>query len=432
LSGRKRKDRHPGRAASQRRRVSPPTVADIAGAAIRGASDLLTIDDPLEAEAWASQVLGLGYKMDAPWEARQILERTLGPALVSSAEARSDPTGLAALAALAAVADDRTLATAARAAAERLRREGIEPPPWVAELGSATLEDVWMLEDVFGDHEAYFATFRYPGREAHVVNALYDKAMGEIIKDGFVGYTRGDIRSFAPQEPGVSIVDCDPGRMARRVTDAIASGDMYLDNDWAPEFKQFRALILARMRTVPMAPPIKPPKPPTSRQRKALIGEFLASQPEVLGERRETSALVEVFIDYSCDHLGDDPFRWSPIVVEQLMLDFLPRKVSLGMDQVRDLPAVLRAWVRFALTKRGLEERWIDETERAVDRYAKEFRRAMTDAQQWGPAKALGNAILADGIDPLDQASVDRWIDDFNALPQADRERLLGRKPSDA
>ena len=429
-----RKDRKRRQSTSRRpgeRRPGPPSVADVAAAAVRGADELLTIEDPLEAEAWVSHVLGLSYKVDAPWEARELLERSIGPALVQSAEARNDATGHAVLAALAAVAEDE-LATAARAGADRLRAKGVEPPAWVAELGSAVVEETWMLEDVFGDHEAYFATFRYPGREAHLVNALYDKAMGEIIKDGFVGYTRGDVRSFTPREPGVSVVDCDPGVMARRVTDAIASGDMYLDNDWTPEFKQFRALILARMRTLPMAPPIAPPRPPTSRQRKALISEFLASRQDVVDDRHEATALVELCLDYTCDYLGDEPFRWSPIVVEQFMLDYLPRKVSLDMDQVRRLPDMLHAWVRFALTRRGLEERWIRETERSVKRWAKEFRRAMTDAGNWGPAKAIGSAMLADGVDTSDEAAVQRWIDDFNARSQDERDALLGRSPLDA
>ena len=43
--------------------------------------------------------------------------------------------------------------------------------------------------------------------------------------------------------------------------------------------------------------------------------------------------------------------------------------------------------MRFALTKRGLEERWIAETEQAVDQFAGDFRSAATDAEQFGPAK---------------------------------------------
>jgi hypothetical protein len=78
--------------------------------------------------------------------------------------------------------------------------------------------------------------------------------------------------------------------------------------------------------------------------------------------------------------------------------------------------------------KRGLAERWIVETEEAVDRFAPEFRRAMTDADQFGPAKLIGDAMLADGVDPLDQASVDRWVEEFNERPFAERDELLRRR----
>jgi len=51
------------------------------------------------------------------------------------------------------------------------------------------------------------------------------------------------------------------------------------------------------------------------------------------------------------------------------------------------------------------------------------------DTGSFGPAKAIGNAMLADGIDPLDQESVDRWIEDFNGRPIDERDALLGRLP---
>jgi hypothetical protein len=93
------------------------------------------------------------------------------------------------------------------------------------------------------------------------------------------------------------------------------------------------------------------------------------------------------------------------------MLDFLPRKVSLSFPQVRALPSVLRAWVRFALGTRGLEERWVVETVAAVDRFEAEFRSAITDQERFGPAKSIANEMLADGVDFADQAAVDRWLE---------------------
>lgn len=395
----------------------------LADAVVRAGRELFEIDDPLEAEAWASATLGTFYKLDAHLAAPDELERTLWPAVVAKAEATNDTGGLAVLEALAAVADDE-LAMAARAAAKRMRTAGVPSPSWANELGSAVFEGAWMITDVFGDHEAYYATFRYPGRKPHLVNALYDKAMGEIIKDGFVGYFKGDARSVMKLEPGVFQSDADPALMARLILDAIASGDMYLDNDWTPEYKRFRALIRARMRLLPAARGSRSPKAPGMRARRRLVADFLASG--YAPDDGEAEAVASLCLDYSCDYLGEDGLRWSPIVVEQFMLDYLPRRVSLDMGHVRALPEVLRGWVRFALARRGLDERWIAETEAAVKRWARDFRAAMTDAGQFGPAKALANAMLADGIDAHDQAAVDRWIESFNRRPFAERDRLLG------
>jgi hypothetical protein len=218
-----------------------------------------------------------------------------------------------------------------------------------------------------------------------------------------------------------------PELMARRVVDAIGSGDLYLDNDWTEEFKHTRALLLARMRSLPMAPRPEPAEPLAEEARAALTEEFLASRFAPSAD--ETASIVAHCLDARCDYGDGDPLRWSPIVVELFMLDFLPRKAFLDAAEIRSLPEVLRAWVRFALTKRGLEERWIAETEEAVTRFTPEFRRLATDHRSFGPAKAITNAMLADGVDLSDQAAVEEWIDAFNARPFEERDEFLGPFP---
>ncbi|MDP9222565.1 MAG: hypothetical protein M3P18_01675 [Actinomycetota bacterium] len=107
-------------------------------------------------------------------------------------------------------------------------------------------------------------------------------------------------------------------------------------------------------------------------------------------------------------------------------MDFLPRKVSLDAVEIRNVPPVLKAWVRFALAKRGLEERWISETEAAVDRWARGFKKEATNPVNFGPAKAIGQAMMAEGIDITDQRAVDRWIEEFNHRPFEERDQFLG------
>lgn len=388
-------------------------IEDLAATLVKGGDELITIEDPLEAEVWASTVLGTFYKLDAPLEARSDLDRYLWPAVVRQALARGDQAGRAVLETLAAMGDGSLVADA-RAAADELAARDVPAPAWSEHLGTAVFDDAWVISDVYGDQEAYYARFHHPGRPPHLINALYDRALGDIIKDAFAGYmkTSPEVILAEAREPGTAAAKVDPGAMARRVIDAIDSGDQFIDNHWAPDFRRFRALLLARMRSLPADPPGEPAEPLDDDARDALISDFLVSAEGRLSE--DADLIASYCLDYSVDYQGDDGLRWSPIVVEGFMLDFLPRKVSLTLPELDHLPADLREWVRFALARRGLAEEWIAETQAAVDEHTVAFRSAMTDANQFGPAKSIVNAMIADGIDPLDEAAVDRWIQELN------------------
>lgn len=407
-----------------------PPIDGLVKTVLRGGDELLEIEDPFEAELWASSVLGVFYKLPLPLDAREELQRTLGPALVEGAEQMADARGLAMLRALAAVGDADLVASAGEAAA-RLAGQGVAEPAWAAaELGRPDFVEAWALTDPYGDQIAYYATFRYPDNPPHIVMALYDQNIGGIIKDAFAAYPRPDAadpRRRAEEQPGAQVEDADPGQMAARVLAAIEMGDLYVDNDWTPDFKKTRALLRTRMRGLPVASLPHPPPPPDERAREALVAEFLAGPhaPAVT----EAEAIVDHCLRARCDYGDGDPLRWSPIVVELFMLDYLPRKAILDAGEIRALPEVLAGWVRFALSRRGLEERWIAETEDAVRRHTPAFRQAVTDHSNFGPAKAILNALLAAGVDPMDKRAVDAWMEDFNSRPVEERDEFFGTFP---
>lgn len=408
-----------------------PPIDGLVRAVLRGGAELLEIEDPFEAEHWASSMLGTFYKQPIPLDARDELERTVGPAIVHAAELKTGADALAILRALAAVGPDG-LTMEAQVAADRLARAGVPDPPWAAEIGSVELVDAWEVRDPYDDQEGYYATFRYPGRPPHTLMALYDENLGGIIKDALAAYSidePSEHRRRAEGEPGARVDDAEPGLMAARVVKAIEAGDLYIDNDWTEDFKRTRALLLSRMRTLPGVPLPEPAAPLDEEARAALIDEFLSSP--LAPDAEEAASIVGHCLDARCDYGDGDPLRCSPIVVELFMLDFLSRKAMLNAAEIRALPVVLRAWVRFALTKRGLDARWIADAEEAVERFGPEFRRAVTDQRNFGPAKAIANAMLADGIDLTDERAVDEWIADLNARPQEDRDEFFGRLPID-
>ena len=378
---------------------------------------------------------------------REQIERSLVPTLVQAAEARRDAAGLAALYALAAVlAGDE--GNDAREAAARMASRGVPRPRWADVVGRPECLQVITVTDVFDDQTSYHFTFAYPNQERHLVVALYDKNLGGIIKDVLVG-TPGDDsdpRVRFADEPGIVIREVDPGEAAERVVIAIEEGDLFLDNDWSDDFRFGRALLLARAtRLLPegaghvcaRATRLPPDdaddlpddgieEPFEDDARRDLIAEFLASP--FAPSAPQATIIVEHCLAARCDFGDGDPLRWSPTVVKLFMLDYLPRKVTLAADEIEALPAVLTAWVRFVLIKRGLEEPFVDEAVQAVDDCAEEFRAAMADEGNFGPGKSLFQALTADGVDVLDQGAVDAWLKDFNARPEEERLGFFGRR----
>ena len=407
---------------SARRQAAIPITAVVRDAVASG-RELLGADDPLEAELWASGLLGLFYKADLPLDARLKLERSVGPELLACAEKRADAVGLAVLRALAAVAGDDL---GAGAAADRLAAPGIPEPGWAAAVGRPEFLSAWAAADPYDDEVGYSLTFRYEGRSPHTLMALYDEGLGGIIKDASVGQFAADVDPRALFErradDGVRVGDVDGAVAAARIARAIATGDRFLDNDWTPDFKEVRALLLARTRLLLAAPSADAPGAPDAKSREALAREFLADP--LAPDLAATRAIVDQCLIARCDDGDGDPLRWSPVVVELFMLDYLPRKAVLSADEARAVPEVLTAWVRFALTRRGLEERWIVETEDTVRELAAEFVSAMGEPERFDPAGAVTAAMLAAGIDPSDDLAVDAWLAGL-AVPPDERERLL-------
>jgi len=101
--------------------------------ALRSGADLVGIEDPLEAEGWASGILGSFYKLPVPFDVRDEMERSLGPALVRGAEQKRNATGLAILCPLAAVTGDEV---GAADAANRVAARGVPRPRWADEIGT--------------------------------------------------------------------------------------------------------------------------------------------------------------------------------------------------------------------------------------------------------------------------------------------------------
>lgn len=169
------------------------------------------------------------------------------------------------------------------------------------------------------------------------------------------------------------------------------------------EFAQHRALIWARLRRAGHGPERRADAPEISQpERDSIVAEFLASKA---GQRvraelsgADVGLLASYLVNLRCDYEGR-PFRWSPNVVGMLLLDLAPRKLLLDPDDAAALTAVLRAFVRFAGERTGLDTVFIDEILAAADEAEPEFHDRIGDPGAAGPAKAVLAALQARGVD---------------------------------
>lgn len=76
--------------------------------------------------------------------------------------------------------------------------------------------------------------------------------------------------------------------------------------------------------------------------------------------------------------------------------------------------------------RRRLRTELVTETLDAIDQFEPEFLDAMSDESRAGPAKSIVAAMQRDGVDIADPAALDRWIEEFNKRPFAERDSELG------
>jgi hypothetical protein len=118
--------------------------------------------------------------------------------------------------------------------------------------------------------------------------------------------------------------------------------------------------------------------------------------------------------------------RWVAAEVEEFLLDYVPRKISLHGDEV-DHPVVCAiAFLDFLADVGVLEGDTPETLARTAVSLRDEVAEALRDPARWGPAKALMTQAEAEGVDFADGAALQAWTDDFNSRPFEERDHIVG------
>ncbi|MEV4536772.1 hypothetical protein AB0J82_23605 [Asanoa sp. NPDC049518] len=387
-------------------------------AVLKAARDVDKLDCALDAEMLGTALLGSVYAIAE--EDRAGAVRTFVEGFLTATSRRRAAAATTIRSVFATLVPDAPGAAAVK--------PGAQAPSWSGQLGRVRPTGTYAYGDVYGDQTSYLATFAYEddaeGGPEHAVVALVDHNIG-ITKDVFVGGPAerilGQVRRMCAADGLTWFREEDPrtlrGEVARhlRITDEM--GDLPGEGSLATD----RALVGARLALLPM-PALSPvpdlPEPLGDDERSALIRTFLAA-PEAArfeldklpeGDLGSLHFCLSLLLDHAASLPDADPMRWSPIVVELFLLDWVHRRAVLDMDDAALLPRVVRAWAAYASRVRGLPAEAVAATDQAVEDTVPEFVRLYTTGERRSPATAAVAQLIAEGVDLNDPAALDAWL----------------------
>ncbi|WP_165486246.1 DUF1841 family protein [Frankia sp. Cppng1_Ct_nod] len=365
--------------------------------------------DPLQVEIFTSGLIGSWWnEFPADENPDENPDEMLGGSLIDYASRRATTTDLAFLRAMEVMAVGERQRDSAAAGAATLAARGVAEPVWASTIGRVRVGECWQLSDVYGDQASLFCAFdRDFDRDdvgdgaGHALMTLVDfnQLAGSVI-DVFVtdepAATLDDMRTDTHRSDGIILLRQVSPKDARRLIErAFAATDMTLDPDVSADFREYRALALARCRVLPEpGEPSAGPAEITSAERDALVESFLAEASPGFADQLPDQAAVRyctrLIVDFGCDYDRGQPLRVGPARTEVFLLHWLPGKAMLDADDREAMPTVLRAWVRWAAARNRLPEAAVTELVEVTEECIEEWQEIADEDDEYdGNGKIL-------------------------------------------
>jgi hypothetical protein len=311
--------------------------------------DLAEADDALDAELTVSALAGSWWDIELI-DADPEVE--FGERLVAYAAGRR--TSRPALALLRVIAELGTPAQreAASRGADALAAAGVPDPAWADDLRTVRHTGSWAYGDVFGDQTSVLLAFDRPGRP-HGAMVLIDHTLGGIAKDAFVvddpDATLGEVRAMAGDLLWVR--ELAAAEAAALLVPAFAATDAGRELPLGEDFRDTRALVVARLRLLPEPPAVLPRRP---EDPEALAEEFLASDARPRDADADAVAACARLVARLMAEIDGQTGRVSPAKLELLLDEHLPEVLDEDDREWEVLPTVLPAWVGWAAERAEL------------------------------------------------------------------------------
>ena len=351
-------------------------------------SSLLTLVDPRE--------YGFGRRDgEPPWSLRELVDMFLDVARIETS---------ALLAVIAELAGDYVLAA-------RIRRELAERadrlPEWLARLGEADVYAAQEMVHVLGDGDNVHVAVRFAGGAELTAVVYIDHNMGTLVKDAFVvPESMAELEVFMQakvDDPDTTWRDLDLAEARVRISEAIERAAMTVPPFETDTWPVCRPIVEWLTRRMPPGG-VGYERPAWSeRDQQLLADRFFDSPIGAPLDDADHRGLLESVIWFGTDYGPGDPLRWSPVAVEIILEDWIPRKIVADAAYLSKAPDLLRAFVRFCHLERGIRAELTRDTLAAIDIYEPDYQRTIRSPRPQGPMALLAamGAIDPEGPWPI-------------------------------
>ncbi|MGI8875032.1 MAG: DUF6398 domain-containing protein, partial [Egibacteraceae bacterium] len=246
--------------------------------------------------------------------------------------------------------------------ARRIRRElqsrDDALPDWLTGLAPLTVVRAVETGHVLGDGDNIALDVRTGTGAPLGVMVYVDHNLGTVVKDAFVVDEPVDalLDAFleaAGGDPDIHVRELTLADARARIDEAIQMSSMVYPPLETDSWPAARPLIERVLRELPGGG-TGYVRPEWSQDERAALTERFVASPFARSSDWQGRELLDSLLWFGCDYGPGDPLRWSPAVVEILLVDWLPRKVAADPDLLARAPALLRSFIRFAHDERGI------------------------------------------------------------------------------
>ncbi|SHU31438.1 Uncharacterised protein [Mycobacteroides abscessus subsp. abscessus] len=266
-------------------------------------------------------------------------------------------------------------------------------PDWLGVLENTRADpEVWFLTHVLGDGDDFFFGATLPDGRQLTALVYVDHNMGTVVKDAFVipepiSVVRARLQPSI--EAGQTLSPFHPADARAIVEKAIDQGSRLFPPLESDSWPMCRPLVEWLVRMQPAGGVVPERHEWTDEERAAIADDFFASRFATGMDTADARGLLDLVLWFATDWGPGDPYRWSPVNVEILLVDWAPRKIMADRGFLLRLPNLLRAFIAYCHHRQGISATLTAETLTSVDRWEGEFLRMIrTDRPQGAAALA--------------------------------------------